>query len=147
MFALVVDGDVVAVADTLPNAARVAGSRAWVRDLVHASTEVRASCGWHTVTATPRPPSTAATTHDRTVELVDGVPTVVWVERQWTSGELADSNGDTIRRRALEALDANRMFLAASSPTAAQTLAQVRSMARQMNGLIRLTLGALDGTD
>jgi hypothetical protein len=55
-------------------------------------------------------------------------------------------NDQTIRQQATGALAANRAFVA-SSPTAAQTTAQVKALSRQVNGLIRLLLQQLDGTD
>lgn len=57
------------------------------------------------------------------------------------------ANAATIRDRAAQALSTNSDFLALASPTNAQTLAQVKALTRQINGLIRLTLGRLDGTD
>lgn len=48
---------------------------------------------------------------------------------------------------ARNALQANRDFLAIGSPTNAQVLAQVRALTRQCNGLIRLALGDLTGTN
>lgn len=57
------------------------------------------------------------------------------------------ANESTIRQRADAALQANRDFLALASPTNAQTLAQVKALTRQNNGLIRLILNRLDGTD
>lgn len=61
--------------------------------------------------------------------------------------DLPDDNGDTLRQAARDALAANRAFLAVASPTNAQTLAQVRALTRQMNGLARLVINQLDGTD
>lgn len=52
----------------------------------------------------------------------------------------------TIEDAARQALTSNRAFVA-SSPTAAQTAAQVKALSRQQNGIIRLLLGALDNTD
>ena len=44
--------------------------------------------GWLPVVETPRPDdTTTTTTHDRAVELVDGVPTVTWTARPWTATE------------------------------------------------------------
>ena len=61
--------------------------------------------------------------------------------------ESAAANGATIRDRAAQALSTNADFLALSSPTNAQNAAQVKALTRQMNGLIRLALGRLDGTE
>lgn len=55
-------------------------------------------------------------------------------------------NRQTIEQRAVVALQANRDFIA-STPTAAQTAAQVKALTKQMNGIIRLLLNQLDGTD
>lgn len=53
----------------------------------------------------------------------------------------------TLRSQAETALESNRTFLALASPSNAQTLAQVKSLTRQMNAVIRLVVGKLDGTD
>lgn len=59
----------------------------------------------------------------------------------------AANNGRTIREQAQAALDNNRTFLALTNPTNAQNAAQVKALTRQVNGIIRLVLGKLDGTD
>lgn len=56
-------------------------------------------------------------------------------------------NEDTLRAQALTAWQGNKDFLAITSPNNAQTLAQVKALTRQNNGLIRLLLGKFDGTD
>jgi hypothetical protein len=56
------------------------------------------------------------------------------------------SNRDGIEAAARGALAANRAFVA-STPTTAQATAQVKALSRQVNGIIRLLLGQLDGTD
>lgn len=56
-------------------------------------------------------------------------------------------NSLTLQQQATAALAANRTYVALASPTAAQTTAQVKALSRQNNGLIRLLLGLLDGTD
>ena len=52
-----------------------------------------------------------------------------------------------LQRRAIAALTSNRAFLALSSPTNAQAIAQTKALTRQTTGLIRLALGLLDGDD
>lgn len=56
-------------------------------------------------------------------------------------------NEETLRQQALAALATNRTYIARSSPTAAQQTAQVKALSQQHNGIIRLLLGLLDGTD
>lgn len=53
----------------------------------------------------------------------------------------------TILGQLFNALDVNRTFLNISSPTAAMNAAQVKSLTRQMNGLIRLVLNQYDSSD
>lgn len=135
----------------LPNSARRTDTQQWVLGLATAPVELQRACGWYEVVETPRPDDTASVTHDRSVELVNGTPTVVWTQRNKTPDEIAadtaTTNGTTIRTQAAAALDTNRTFLALASPTAAQNAAQIAKLTRQMNGLIRLTLGQLEGTD
>jgi hypothetical protein len=59
----------------------------------------------------------------------------------------AAGNDLTLRDAARTALAANRVYVGTASPTAAQTTTQVKALSRQMNGLIRLALGQLDGID
>lgn len=79
---------------------------------------------------------------------------VAAVERGWLTAEqvspaarTALANAATIRAQANTALINNRSFLALASPTNAQTLNQVKALTRQNQGLIRLALQLLDGTE
>jgi hypothetical protein len=56
-------------------------------------------------------------------------------------------NADGLRAKAAQALATNADFLALASPTNAQTLAQVKTLTRECNAVIRLLLGHLDTTD
>lgn len=56
-------------------------------------------------------------------------------------------NEDSIRDAALNALATNRTYIAITNPTNAQNAAQLKALSRQMNGVIRLLLRRLDGTD
>lgn len=78
--------------------------------------------------------------------------------RPYTAEENADAdaraetarqarNGEQLRAAAADALAGNRAFLALTSPTQAQTLAQVKAITRQINALARLVLNDLTGTD
>jgi len=54
---------------------------------------------------------------------------------------------ETLQRQATAAMQNNRDFLAITTPTQAQAVAQVKALSRQMNGVIRMLLGLLDGAD
>jgi hypothetical protein len=57
------------------------------------------------------------------------------------------ANQQVITDLAIAALASNRDYLALDPPTQAQALAQVKALTRQNNGIIRLLLRRLDGTD
>lgn len=59
----------------------------------------------------------------------------------------AEVNRQTIHTQAAAALTANNTYLAIGSPSAAQNAAQIKALTRQVNKLIRLAVGKLDGTD
>lgn len=57
------------------------------------------------------------------------------------------ANRETLHRQAAAALESNATYLAITSPTAAQSAAQVKALTRQVQALIRLTLNQMDDTD
>ena len=57
------------------------------------------------------------------------------------------ANQRALRQAAQQALTTNRAFISNASPSNAQTVAEVKALARQVNALIRLELNQLDGTD
>lgn len=59
---------------------------------------------------------------------------------------VAESNHDVLVDLARAALADNRIFLA-STPSNAPTVAQVKALTRQMNAIIRLVVGDMDGTN
>jgi hypothetical protein len=58
----------------------------------------------------------------------------------------AEINRRALVAKAQNALTSNATYLAIPTPTNAQNLAQIRSLTRQVNALIRLTVKALEGT-
>ena len=124
------------------------GTRLWWEGITEAELN---QCGWFKVATVPRPADTPTTTYDRSVIVTLTVPTELWTARNKTQAELdADrdaANNTTIRQQANTALDNNRTYLAIATPTVAQVTAQVRALTQQMNGVIRLVLGKLDGTN
>jgi hypothetical protein len=89
MFAYVNDGSVHQTRNHLRFAAQRLDTGQWVMNLELADTATCEACGWFAVTDTPRPADTATHTTERSVELVAGVPTVVWTPRAFTADELA----------------------------------------------------------
>ena len=146
-FAKVIDNNITKLANRLPGTAQRLDNDGWVLALDTADTATQEACGWFQVDDTAvRPTDTATTTSNRTVELVGGVPTVVWVGRNKSDGELA---GEAVAAAEKSASDAavvahgnNKDFLALDPPTTAQALQQVDSLTRQVNGLIRLVVDA-----
>lgn len=91
---------------------------------------------------------TAGTTWDRTLSLVAGNPTVVWVERTKTAAEVTEAgreaNTGTLRQRAEAALAQNATFLAIGAPSNAAILTHVRLLTKEVNALIRLVTNLVD---
>lgn len=63
------------------------------------------------------------------------------------AGRLAEQNRAKLITQATAALAANRDFLATGTLGTTAVTAQVKALTRQMNAIIRLTVGALDTTD
>lgn len=83
MFALVRD-DTIAQVGALPRLYHD-GTRWWdLRPGQHAPEDA----GWYEVQETPRPADTNTHTYESSIELIDGTPTRVWAEREWTEPEL-----------------------------------------------------------
>lgn len=86
VFALVKDNSISAIG-RIPDSARRLDNGRWVLGLRDAAEEFQKSCGWFVITETQRPEDTETATYDRSVELVNGTPTVVWVQREKTQTE------------------------------------------------------------
>ena len=72
----------------LPRSARRLDTNQWVMGLATAPVDAQQACGWYEIVTTDKPDDTDTTTHDRSIELVNGVPTIVWTERDKTADEL-----------------------------------------------------------
>lgn len=124
------------------------GTRLWSEYITEAELN---QCGWFKVITVSRPADTPTQTSDRSLIVSLSGPTELWTVRNKTQAELdADrdqANNTTIRQQANNALADNRTYLQIPSPTNVQVIAQVRALTQQMNGVIRLILGKLDGTN
>lgn len=78
----------------------------------------------------------------RTITYSDGSQSVQYTP---AAGSIA-ANQQALQSKAQAALTANANFLAIASPTQAQTLAQVQTLTKECNALVRLLLGLLDTT-
>lgn len=87
-YAQIIDNAIVATRGTPPASARRLDTGQWVLALRDADTATQEACGWHEVVDVARPDDTDTTTHDRSIDLVAGVPTAVWTERAKTDDEL-----------------------------------------------------------
>lgn len=106
-------GDTITTIGRLPNSARRLDNDAWVMGLASAPDDLREATGWLEVVDTDRPADTDTTTHDRSIELVADVPTVVWTERAKTQAEL-----DADERQEQDAV--TRLVLTQAIPTLRQ---------------------------
>ena len=129
----------------------------------HPDPDEVAALGWLPVTDTPRPDDTADTTHDYSMQVVDGLPAVVWTPRPKTPEELADeaaaAKEQTLRQQAHDSLTALRTSIdtlkaitdkanADIGPRDTKDVArETRRVARQVLALTRLLLGALESSD
>lgn len=95
-----------------------------------------------TTTTTPAP---TATDPARTLTIAMDGDREVW--RSYSEVLTPEAvTRQTIEDAARQAIAANKAFVA-STPTAAQTTAQVKALSRQVDGVIRLLLGQLDAAD
>ena len=139
------------------------GTRDW--DLRPMSDAELAELGWLPVTTTPRPADTADTTHDYSVELVDGTPTEVWTPRPMTPDEIAaaesSANVTTITAESADAVDklvavvenlnaitdmTNAAINANPAAVIKDVARELKTVARQANREARMTSGRTDDT-
>ena len=87
-YALVLNGSLVAVRNPGRTEPKLSDGRPLGAPDGVWTDELAALCGFVPIVETARPADTATDTTDRTVQLVNGVPTVVWVTRAKTPAEL-----------------------------------------------------------
>ncbi len=102
-------------------------------------------------------PSGATVTSDSLVTAPDGT-TIETMRATYPSGAHDDTaitipgpntpaaNSQSLQQKAQNALVNNATFLAIGSPSQAQAVAQVQTLTRQVNALIRMTLNQYDTT-
>jgi len=86
MYAQVIDNSIQTVG-RLPASARRLDTGAWVMGLDTAPADAVAACGWLPLVDPGRPAPADGQTVERSVELVEGIPTVVWTQRPLTADE------------------------------------------------------------
>mgnify|MGYP000691666206 CR=1 FL=1 len=145
-YALVTDGILTAVRNPGRTETKLSDGRPLSPPDTGWSDELAALCGFVPIVEVTRPADTSTKTTDRTVTLVAGVPTVVWVQRDKSADELASDVQGTSRTdlltKARAAVTANQTFLALATPTNAQVVAQVQRLTRECSALLRLAVGA-----
>ena len=110
-YAQVTANTITAESGLPPQSARRLDTQQWVLGLRDAPVALQQACGWFAVTDVTRPADTPTTTHDRSIALVNGTPTVVWTSRPKTADELKadtiNANDSSIRSKILAAIDGN----------------------------------------
>ena len=159
MHALAIDG-VIKELGTLPRAARRLDTGEWVLGLRDAPVELQQATGWFEVVDVDQPAGDLTTTHDHTVQLVDGSPTVVWTARAKTPEELAQdaaaANRSAIETNLLADMATMQAVIDAPNPsftdvagaqTAARAAARERKdIARMLRRIGRHLLNDFEGT-
>jgi hypothetical protein len=140
------------------------GTRDW--DLRTMSDPELAAIGWLPVTTTSRPPDTATTTFDYSIELVGGVPTEVWTERPMTQAEIDAAtnaaNAATLQAEIAQNIDVLLATVDNLNAITAKTNAEInanpaavikdvareaKTIARQTVRIARVITGETDTTD
>lgn len=101
-----------------------------------------------TVVEAPDAPSVVAGPDQQVVEVPSGVPASTGSTYSNGTFLLPPIPNSTLIERKLDAaIDSNLAYLALTQPTNAQTVAQVVSLTRQVNGILRLLRNRLDAVE
>ena len=152
MYALVIDDTIQAEQGSLPPSDRRLDTDDWVMGLATAPTDLQEACGWFAVVDAPRPPDTETSNFDRSLQLVDGTPTVIWTERPKTPDELESDqqveNKSSIQTNLEQDMDAMQALLDATNATInANPATYLKNIARMNKRLGRTALNDYTGTD
>jgi hypothetical protein len=150
-YALVDDGTIEAEG-ALPQSARRLDTGQWVMGLRTAPVELREATGWFEVVDVARPADTETDTYDRTLELVGGVPTVVWVQRPKTQAEIDAATAATNQASIVTNLNQDMVAVQAILDTANATInanpaAHIKTMGRMLRRLGRTALNDFSDDD
>lgn len=72
---------------------------------------------------------------------------LIRIDRRAPDAEAKVTKAETLVQRLDHGLDVNAAYLALTTPTAAQTAAQVKALTREVSALIRLARANLNSTD
>jgi hypothetical protein len=129
-YALVIN-DAIEAVGRLPKGADADGQ--WIEPL---TVDNAHQAGWFPVVEVARPVSTD-TDWTRTVELVNGTPTVVWTARAWTQAELDAQAAEAERQaKAANLSPAAVQWLRDQAATAAATTATSGNAVGVLNGIL-----------
>ena len=127
MYALIDNNTVTRTWGNLPREAmRRQDTGEWVMNLEYADTAQRAACGLYEVIDAPQPvdPDGVA---ERSIDVIGGVPTVVWTVRPYTADELAAAAADADRQQKAANVTAAPAGLRAGVGTPAERLAALEA--------------------
>lgn len=148
--AFVKDGIIQATGQLMESARRL-DTQEWVLGLFQASVELQQACGWFLVVEVARPIDTTTDTTERSVQLIDGVPTEVWVPRPWSVEELAQqaslANRSAIETNLTDDMVKMQTLIDVTNATLnAGPAPFMKDIARNLRRLDRLAINDLDGS-
>jgi hypothetical protein len=134
-------------------------------DLATWETDVIGPHGWLPIATSEQPPNTDTTTYDYSLELIDGVPTEVWIERpitpeetaaaesQANTAQLVSESGESVDKLVLVVENLNLITDMTNADINQNPAAiikdvarELKTVARQANREARLTSGKTDDT-
>jgi rhamnose utilization protein RhaD (predicted bifunctional aldolase and dehydrogenase) len=140
-YAQVIDGKIETVG-RLPESGEELVGRAWVMGLSNASVAKQEACGWFVLNDDAvRPADTAEESSDRTIELVNGRPTVVFTVRPKTDAELTadaeQAERDAVTERIKGAVEALERIQQVREMSNAQQTEAIRQLAAAAVHLVK----------